>query len=158
MHIRTNHLLTLAILLLAVVAYLSVARPLRFDDQRQERERTVQQRLKAIREAAESYRADSGRYASTFDELVAGRYLADSLRLIPYSGGEQFTLKTSLQTNAVGEEEPLMECSAGYAQYLKGLPEEQVQALTEKTLSEGAYPGLRIGSLSENNHNAGNWE
>ena len=38
MHIRTNHLLTLAILLLAVIAYLSVSRPLRFDDQRKERE------------------------------------------------------------------------------------------------------------------------
>lgn len=158
MHIRTNHLLTLAILLLAVIAYLSVSRPLRFDDQRKEREQTVQQRLVAIREAAEHYRADSGRYARLLEELVEARYLADSLRFIPYSQGETFSLKTSLLTNALGEEEPLMECGAEYAQYLKGLSEEEITALTEKTLAQGAFPGLRIGSLSENNQNAGNWE
>ena len=158
MRIKTNHLLTLAILLLALVAYMSVSRPLRFEDQRKERELTVKQRLTAIREAAERYRSDSGRYASRFDQLVDARYLADSLRFIPYSPDEAFTLKTSIQTNPLGEEEPLMECGAEYTQYLRGLPDEEVQALTEKALAQGEYPGLRIGSLTENNHNAGNWE
>ena len=158
MHIKTNHLLTFAILLLAIIAYLSISRPLRFEDQRKEREQGVKERLLTIRNAAEHFRTDSGHYANTFDQLVSAHYLADSLRFVPYSDGESFSLRAVIQTNALGDDEPLMECGAEYAQYLKGLAEDEVTSLTEQALERGAYPGLCIGSLTENNHNAGNWE
>ena len=158
MHIKTNHLLTFAILLLAVIAYLSVSRPLRFEDQRKEREQVVKVRLLTIRNAAEHYRADSGHYANSFDQLVNAHYLTDSLRFVPYSDGEPFHLAAAIQTTMLGEDEPLMECGAEYSQYLKGLAEDEVSRLTEQAVERGAYPGLCIGSLTENNHNAGNWE
>jgi hypothetical protein len=158
MHIKLNHLLTFAVILLAVVAYLSVSRPLRFEEQREQREQTVKERLAIIRNAAERYHADSGHYASSFDQLVGARYLVDSLRIIPFSDGETFHLSAIIRTTPLGGDESLMECGAEYAQYLKGLPEEEVSALTEEALTRGAYPGVCIGSLTENNHNAGNWE
>ncbi|MBR4387675.1 MAG: hypothetical protein IKT00_00620 [Prevotella sp.] len=158
MHIKFNHLLTFAVILLAIVAYLSVSRPLHFEQQREQREQVVKERLTIIREAAERYYADSGHYASSFDQLVSGHYLADSLRIIPYSGGEAFHLSTAIHPTPLGDDESLMECGAEYVQYLKGLPEEEVNVLTEQALNRGAYPGVCIGSLTENNHNAGNWE
>ena len=56
-----------------------------------------------------------------------------------------------------GKQIPLMECSTTYEEYLNGLNEEAIQEETNKALMAGLFPGLKIGDITTNNDNAGNW-
>lgn len=155
--ISHNLILLLCVVALVVLCVLSVSRPMRFDRQRTERERSVETRLLQIRQAQERYRQAHGTYAPHFDQLVKGRYLADSLQYIPFGQGKRFALSTTTMVSKSGKSIPLMECGATYAEYLQGLDDEAVQRLTEQALQEGRYPGLKIGDLTTDNDNAGNW-
>ncbi len=154
----TNIILAAAVALLAYLCIGSIAAPMRFDSERQRREKAVKQRLLKIRAAEERHRAATGRYCGSADSLVAGGWLADSLRHIPYSNGKNFRLSTATTVSRSGKEVPLMECGAEYADYLDGLDENSIARLTDEAYAAGRYPGLRIGSLTEANGNAGNWE
>ena len=50
-----------------------------------------------------------------------------------------------------------MECGAEYESYLDGLDEESIQQKIEEANYAGNYPGLKIGDLTTDNNNAGNW-
>lgn len=50
-----------------------------------------------------------------------------------------------------------MECGASYEDFLNGLDENAVQELIDKAMISGAYPGLKIGDITTDNNNAGNW-
>ena len=52
---------------------------------------------------------------------------------------------------------PLMECGASYEDFLNGLDENAVQELIDNAMISGAYPGLKIGDITTDNNNAGNW-
>ena len=58
----------------------SVNAPLDFDKKRLERDLVVIDRLVDIRTAQVEYRAQNGRYAATFDELIA--FLGDSMKVV----------------------------------------------------------------------------
>ena len=149
-------LLIVTALVLTVVCVLSVARPLRFNSQRQEREQLVKERLTDIREAQERFFARHGRYAARWHELTDSGYLKQGAQQIPYSEGEEFELSLSVTADAT--QRPLMQCAALYQQYLKGLDSTAIAAATEQAVNEGLYPGLKIGDLTSDNGNAGNWE
>lgn len=153
-----KYLLTLCVLALAVLCFLSVYSPLRFEEQQARREREVKERLVKIRQAEECYRKQNGIYTGDFKELVSGGLLADSLTFIPYSDGERFELSVTTITEKSGREVPLMECGAQYQQYLNGLDRNAVANLIETANKAGDYPGLRIGRLDQANGNAGSWE
>jgi hypothetical protein len=51
-----------------------------------------------------------------------------------------------------------MECSASFRDYLDGLDENSINNLIEKANNSGNFPGLKIGDLTTDNNNAGNWE
>lgn len=154
----TDIILAAAVALLAYLCIGSIATPMRFDSERLRREKAVKQRLLKIRAAEKRHRAATGRYCGSADSLVAGGWLADSLRHIPYSGGKDFRLSVATTISRAGKEVPLMECGAEYADYLEGLDLDAVERLTDEAYAAGRYPGLRIGSLTEPNGNAGNWE
>lgn len=160
MRIKTDNsvLLTLCVLVLAALCIVSIGAPMRFDSQRAERERAVKARLVKIRSAEEKYRLRHGAYAASFDRLVKSGLLADSLRYIPYTDGQQFRLQTSSTAGRGGEHIPLMECGATYTQYLNGLDKASVENLTEEANAAGRFPGLKIGDLETPDNNAGNWE
>lgn len=157
MRIRHNYLLAVCAVALAVACIWSVSRPLRFDQKRQEREEAVKERLLAIRSAEERYCAQHGEYAADFATLIAAGLLADSSQYIPYSGGERFDLSTSARITPSGKVVPLMQCGAQYHQYLKGLDDNSVGNLTDAADAAARYPGLKVGDLTEDNGNAGNW-
>ena len=50
-----------------------------------------------------------------------------------------------------------MECGAGYETFLDGLDEGSIQQKIEEANYAGRYPGLKIGDLTTDNNNAGNW-
>ena len=157
MRIRHHYLLAVCAVAVAVACVWSVSRPLRFNREREERELAVKRSLLAIRHAEESYRAQSGEYAPDFATLIAAGLLADTLQYIPYSGGEPFDLGTSVRITPSGKTVPLMQCGAQYHQYLKGLDANSVSQLTDAADAAGRYPGLKVGDLTDDNGNVGNW-
>lgn len=153
-----NIVLAGAVALLAYLCAASIQAPMRFDRERTEREADVKRRLVKIRRAEEAFRKANGHYCPSLDSLVEGGWLADSLRYIPHSGNKEFGLATGSTMSRAGKIVPLMECGAGYADYLEGLDDNSINAITDEADGAGLYPGLRIGSLTEDNGNAGNWE
>ena len=75
-------IVVLLVLVIALVYanFSSVNAPLDFDKQRLERDKVVIERLIDIRTAQVEYRAQNGRYAATFDELIS--FLDDSMKVV----------------------------------------------------------------------------
>lgn len=155
---KKNFILTLCVLALVVLCFLSVYSPMRFEEKQAAREREVKERLVSIRQAEEQYRKQHGTYTGDFAALVNEGFLADSLTYIPYSDGKRFELSATVVEMTSGIQEPRMECGAQYQQYLDGMDENTISNLIETANKAGKYPGLRIGGLEEANNNAGNWE
>ena len=156
--ISRNYILGVLAAALAVVCALSIYAPIRFDRLRAEREQAVKQRLVKIRYAEERYRKANGTYTDDFGELVKHGYLADSLQYIPFTEGKKFDIAVNTQIGKSGRQIPLMECGAGYEDYLEGLDGNSISNLIEEANNAGRYPGLKIGDLITPNDNAGNWE
>lgn len=151
-------LLTFCVLALALANVLSVGGTMHFNEQREEREQVVKRRLVQIRSAEEAYCRKHGVYTDRLDELVGGGLLADSLRKIPFSGGKSFDVSVSTQISKTGKTIPLLECSASFDDYLKGMDANSVRQLNDEANKAGRFPGLKIGDLDTPNNNAGNWE
>lgn len=153
-----NIILGFCVLVLVVLCWLSVERPMRFEREQAEREKAVKARLLHIRTAEERYRARKGVYTGDWATLIRAKLLADSLQYVPFSGKERFHLEASFVMGKSGRQIPVMQCDATYDQYLKGLDENAVANLTEKANMGGRFPGLMIGDITQPNENAGNWE
>ncbi|MBN1252365.1 MAG: hypothetical protein JXR51_11995 [Bacteroidales bacterium] len=102
-------------------------------------------------------------YISTLDSLFSVEYQIDSLSVIPFSKGEKFTLSaTILQIGSKVSETklqvPVFEAKALNRIILKGLDNQLRINLDDEALKMDKYPGLKVGSLTTNINNAGNWE
>ncbi len=150
-------ILSVCVLVLVILCYLSVRKPMRFDNERQKREEVVKERLMMIKAAEEAYREKHGVYAADFRHLTQGKWLADSLRFIPFAGKKPFRLAASTLVDKDGKQTPVMECSAEYEDYLDGLDDNEIQNLTEQAINQGTFPGLKIGDITSPNNNDRNW-
>ena len=110
-----------------------------------------------IRQAEEKYKAKHGVYTGDFPTLVKGKYLPEDAQYIPYADGKKFTLAATVIVGKSGKQIPVMECGAEYESYLDGLDEVSIQQKIEEANYAGNYPGLKIGDLTTDNNNAGNW-
>ena len=158
MRINKNHILGALATVLAVTCILSICAPMRFDKQRATREQAVKERLVKIRYAEERYRKANGSYTDNFAALVNGGYIADSLQYIPFTENKKFHIAVSTLIGKSGRQIPMMECGAGYEDYLDGLDARSISNLIEEANNAGRYPGLKIGDITTPNNNAGNWE
>lgn len=156
--INHQYLLLGCVVVLALLCFLSIDAPIRFDHERKEREVAVKERLMKIRQAEELYRQRHGTYTGSFETLAKEKLLADSLSYIPYSDQKRFELQTNAIVSKSGQQVPLMECRAAYGEYLQGLDKTSVADLIQEAEGAGRYPGLKIGDLEVPNNNAGNWE
>ena len=75
-----NVVLLCLVIALVYANFSSVNAPLDFDKKRLERDLVVIDRLVDIRTAQVEYRAQNGRYAATFDELIS--FLDDSMKVV----------------------------------------------------------------------------
>ena len=155
--ININYILGACATILFLLCLLSIYQPLHFQSELTKREAVVKERLIKIRTAEEKYKNRHGAYTGDFANLVKERLLADSLQYIPFSDGKRFSLAASTQVAKSGKQVPLMECAATYEDYLDGLNEDNIQEITEKANAMGNFPGLKIGDLTTDNNNAGNW-
>lgn len=155
---KNNYLLVLCVVVLVILCGVSIHAPMRFEKEQARREVAVKQRLMKIRTAEEHYRLRHGAYTGDFKTLIASGLLADSLQYVPYSDGRRFNLTATTIIGKSGRQTPLMECSADYDVYLKGLDKNSIANLVEAANEAGRYPGLKVGDISEPNGNRGNWE
>lgn len=153
-----NHILAILAVALAAICVSSIIMPINFTKEQERREREVKSRLMGIRLAEEKYCKSHGVYAASFDSLIAGGFLADSMQYVPYSENKRFELSATVIIRKSGRQTPLMECGAKYADYLTGMDGNTIMQRTVDAENKGKYPGLKIGDITTPNNNAGNWE
>jgi hypothetical protein len=81
----------------------------------------------------------------------------DSLRIIPFSGGQPIQMKAVIKSVS-GVDVPLFEATMPFKSILQGLNKQLIINLVCEREENGRYPGLRVGSIDSPNNNAGNWE
>ncbi len=81
----------------------------------------------------------------------------DSLNFIPFSGGKRVNMEAVIKVVS-GVNVPLFEASMSYDDLLKGLDRQLIINLKAEKEDMGRYPGLKVGSVTQPNNNAGNWE
>ena len=114
MKIKLHHNLFLAgcALVVLILCFLSLEAPMRFAQEQQHREQIIRARLLKIRQAELAYRRVHQMYAGTFQQLVQGGFLADTLQFIPFGNGARFDLSATVHTSKSGQLTPLVECGA----------------------------------------------
>ena len=80
----------------------------------------------------------------------------DSLAMIPFCGDSVIMESTVKMVSGV--KVPLFEASMPYKSLLRGLNNQLRINLDAERNDQGRYPGLKVGSVTAPNNNAGNWE
>ncbi|MBO7142555.1 MAG: hypothetical protein J6V76_05565 [Bacteroidales bacterium] len=93
-----------------------------------------------------------------YDSLCQGKYELDSLRYVPLTGGKIFELDTASIETASKIVVNVFEAKAHNDVYMLGLDRQEIVNKTDEQEKNSKYPGLKVGSLTELNNNAGNWE
>ncbi|MDR1779983.1 MAG: hypothetical protein LBR50_04525 [Tannerella sp.] len=93
------------------------------------------------------------------DTLFSKSYNVDSMAIVPVHGIDaRFLMDTATIPSASGYTVKVFECGVKYDTYLKDLDRQLLINLKDKAIKMGKYDGLRVGSITEINNNAGNWE
>ncbi len=85
----------------------------------------------------------------------------DSLPYVPYANGAKFELRTGTIETASGIPVEVFEAKTPYTVFLGDLDKKLLNQKIEDALNrpgQDNYPGLKVGSLTVANNNAGNWE
>ncbi|MGE0076654.1 MAG: hypothetical protein AB7S48_02225 [Bacteroidales bacterium] len=85
-------------------------------------------------------------------------FAVDSLRFVPFSGGESFELKAGELETGSKVKVKVFECKAPNDVILKGLDHQEIININDLAKKLEKYPGLKVGSMTEATNNAGNWE
>ena len=91
------------------------------------------------------------------DTLFGKSYNVDDLANVPGTS-VKFSMDTATLTSGSGYTVKVFEAGVKYDDYLGDLDKQLVVNLKDKAEKLEKYPGLRVGSLTEINNNAGNWE
>lgn len=93
------------------------------------------------------------------DTLFGVNYNVDSISIVPVTGlNANFTMDTATLQSSAGYSVKVFEAGVLYNTYLADLNRQQLVNLKDKMDKMGRYLGLRVGSVTEINNNAGNWE
>ncbi|MBN1819668.1 MAG: hypothetical protein JXR31_15125 [Prolixibacteraceae bacterium] len=91
--------------------------------------------------------------------LFTKDYPVDDLKYVPNIDEKvEFHMGSTIYTTGSGIKVPIFEAKAHNNNILKGLDEQLIINLNDERRVLGKYPGLSVGSLTEANNNAGNWE
>jgi hypothetical protein len=84
---------------------------------------------------------------------------AKQLKYIPVEGSKtEFFMGSGVINTGSGITVPVFEACAHNNDILKGLDPQLIINLNDQRRKNEKYPGLKVGSLTETNNNAGNWE
>ena len=96
---------------------------------------------------------------SVLDSLFGKSYPIEKLKYVPVPDTiAEFQLGATVIKTGSGINVPLFEARAHNNVVLRGLDRQLVINLNDTRRTNGKYPGLKVGSLTETNNNAGNWE
>jgi hypothetical protein len=96
---------------------------------------------------------------SVKDSLFSRKpWILDSLRYVPFTDKIEFEMGIGVIKTASEVEVPVFEARVHNNIYLNGLEEQEIININDRQRKLEKYPGLKVGSLSEANNNAGNWE
>ncbi|HBJ77197.1 MAG TPA: hypothetical protein DDY68_05315 [Porphyromonadaceae bacterium] len=96
-------------------------------------------------------------YIGVKEKLFGNDFEAKKMKYIPQT--EQiFELSVGEVMTASGIGVSVFECKAPYEVYLKGLNEQEVVNAIDYAKKRDKYAGMKVGSITEINNNAGNWE
>ncbi|MGM9745410.1 MAG: hypothetical protein ACI30H_00380 [Paludibacteraceae bacterium] len=109
----------------------------------------------------ENFRRDTT-FVSVYESLFAGVLTPEQVEeivVVPFSNGQRFEMEATTHTNATsGITIPLFEARAPYDMYLSDLDRQELVNLKDEKSKLDKYAGLKVGSITEPNNNAGNWE
>lgn len=99
-------------------------------------------------------------YVSILESLFGKNYPIDSIRYVPFSNPlTEFEMeKGELSSGAAAISVKVVEVRTPYTVYLNGLNRQEIINIVETQEKMNKYPGLKFGSVTEANNNAGNWE
>ena len=92
------------------------------------------------------------------DTLLPAGYNISALGKVPGFENFTFDLDTATIVSKAGYVIPVFEAGVPYDIYLSDLDKQLLINLKDEKKKLNRYPGLRVGSISEINNNAGNWE
>jgi hypothetical protein len=92
------------------------------------------------------------------DTLLSSNYDVASIGKVPGFENNTFTLDTATISSSSGYTVPVFEASVPYDVYLGDLDPQLLFNLKDKMKKMDRYLGLRVGSVTQINNNAGNWE
>ena len=92
------------------------------------------------------------------DTLLSPNYDVASLGKVPGFESHKFSIDTTTLTSPSGYVVPVFECGVLYDVYLGDMNRQLLINQKDKMTKLGRYLGLRVGSVTEINNNAGNWE
>lgn len=96
---------------------------------------------------------------SARDSLFEKNFEAENMRFVPFFDNKyEFKMQTGQVLTGAKVYVNVLEVSVTNEVLLQGLNKSLLKAMEEEALQNGKFPGLKIGSLSEANNNAGNWE
>ncbi|WP_372776328.1 hypothetical protein [Mangrovibacterium sp.] len=96
---------------------------------------------------------------SVLDTLFGKEFDPEQLKYVPVPDTvAQFHLGATIITTGSGIQVPIFEAKVHNNTVLRNLDRQLVINLNDKARTNEKYPGLKVGSLTEANNNAGNWE
>ena len=111
-----------------------------------------------IRNGLQNFRRDT-MWVSAKDTLLGRDFNVDSLAYIPVKGvNAKFQMDTATLESSSGYTVKVFECRVPYDVYLGDLNKKELANLKDKMRKMNKYEGLKVGSVTEINNNAGNWE
>lgn len=204
MNLAVRIILGIATVVLAYFIYLSIQKPIRFENAKALRYEKTIERLKDIRTAQVIYKEIKGEYCNDFQALIAlmrtgsipvvkaignvpdtltekqavklglvirdtvmvkimdtiwtQDYPLDSMQFIPFSHGKKFTMATGEIETGSKIKVKVFEAFALNNDILMGLDKRLIATLNDTRRTNNQFEGLKVGSLTEVNNNAGNWE
>ncbi|MDR3308435.1 MAG: hypothetical protein LBS80_00580 [Tannerella sp.] len=105
----------------------------------------------------EGFRRDTN-WVLAKDTLLRANFDVASINKVPGFEDNSFALDTATLSSPSGYTVPVFECSVPYNVYLGDLDKQELINLKDKTSKLNRFGGLRVGSITEINNNAGNWE
>ncbi len=96
---------------------------------------------------------------SVLESVFGEGFNPDQLKVVPIKDTTAyFTLGATVITTGSGIKVPVFEARVHNNVILRGLERQLVINLNDQRRVQNRYPGLKVGSLTETNNNAGNWE
>lgn len=123
-----------------------------------ERARKTGKNDEVIKNGLENFRRDT-MWVLAKDTLFGPNYNVDSLAFVPVAGvNTRFEMDTATLSSSSGYTVKVFECRVPYDGYLSDLNSRQLANLKDRMRKMKRYEGLKVGSITEINNNAGNWE